>query len=218
MQPSIWEQAIQFSIIDKKTQRPLSEADVRVTTSVTEQSRQSSSEGLVTFPAVPIREEEPIVVYVTHTGYADERIELPVATTEHTIELDSSGLQGKRGAFNINLRWETIDDLDLIVTDPADNIIYYQNREADCFGCKGVLDIDANAKDDNLTDQPQENIYWEQVHPGAYRIEVLCYKRRTSADVDIPFTILTIHGNDRFALTSTIRQEGERTLVNIVEI
>ncbi len=132
--------------------------------------------------------------------------------------MDPNGLRGKRGAFSVNLRWNTIDDLDLMVTDPGGNQIFYGNRSAETGGCVGILDLDANADDENLTDQPQENVYWEVPHPGAYRIEIHLFRRRTSPKTDVAYEVTVLEGNDRLVLPGQIRFQNERQLVTIIDL
>jgi hypothetical protein len=61
----------------------------------------------------------------------------------------------KRGDVTVSLMWSGRDDLDLHVTPPSGEKIWYNNRRS---ACQGELDIDANRSHDN--DQPVENIYW----------------------------------------------------------
>jgi hypothetical protein len=129
-----------------------------------------------------------------------------------------SDLQGQRGALSVNLRWQTPDDLDLFVTDPAGNLIWFRNRTATCEGCVGTLDVDANAQEDALSDDPQENIFWDRVCPGAYTVEVVLYRRRTAPTAPVRYVVTIIQGDDRLELPGEISTEKERQFVTTIEL
>lgn len=61
------------------------------------------------------------------------------------------------GAVTIRLSWSTIDDLDLHVTEPSGERIYYGNRQS---ASGGQLDVDSNAACASQTTTPVENVYW----------------------------------------------------------
>jgi len=76
----------------------------------------------------------------------------------------------------ITLIWNTLSDLDLWLTCPSGERIYF-NRPS---GCGGRLDIDQNA-DGRRTRQPVENIFFDGRPPaGQYRIRVHNYDQRGS--------------------------------------
>ena len=99
------------------------------------------------------------------------------------------------------------------MTDPGGNAIYYNQRQAECQGLVGVLDLDANAHDADLTEHPQENIYWEKAPTGAYRVQVLLYKRRTDAAKPIPFEVTVFRRNERLLFPGQLRREHEQVMV-----
>lgn len=127
-------------------------------------------------------------------------------------------LQGQRGAFSVTLRWQTPDDLDLLVTDPADNVIWYQNPTVTHDGCTGTLDVDANADPDNLTDAPQENIFWDRISPGAYRVEVMLYRRRTDRAQPVGFVVTITQGDDRLEIPGQVTTERAIEFVTIIDL
>lgn len=128
----------------------------------------------------------------------------------HTVQNVTNTLtEGGRGKLKINLKWGTIDDVDLHVYDPDGNHIYYRDKKHTCQGVLGQLDIDANAGS-GFTTNPQENIYWEQAAPvGHYKVEVNLYCHRSGAS-QIPFTV-TIYpekGEPRI-LTDTLTTQNQ---------
>lgn len=217
LQPAVQEMVFRVQVVDMHTNKPISGATVTLGTERVEQTVITSATGEAVFSTMPVRDDDQVIAYITHPSYADERRELNTDETDVTLQLDSKGLRGKRAAFNVNLRWATIDDLDLLVTDPGGNLVYYGNRTASFNGSTGILDIDANAADATATNEPQENAYWDSPHMGSYRIEVLLYKRRTPADTDIPFEVTIFQNNDRLTLPGHIRTERDRQLITIVD-
>lgn len=82
-----------------------------------------------------------------------------------TRRLDVAGAE--LGELTISLMWHTVDDLDLHVTNPNGEHIWYWQRHDKCTG---ELDVDMNA--DDKTDEPVENIYWQDPPKGRYEIYV----------------------------------------------
>ena len=118
---------------------------------------------------------------------AVENVQEEIAVIQETSQIET---QGGRGSLKINLKWNTIDDLDLHVIDPSGFEIYYAKKENVCEGVKGQLDVDANAGEP-YTRLPQENIYWEEgknAPLGQYKVKVALYRKRDSID-KIPFTV-----------------------------
>lgn len=214
LQPQLDEQPFSLQILDLKTKEPLSGATVRITTVHTDSTQTSPETGAVLFESVVLRQGETAVVYVTHPDYADERVELTASDETRSIGLNPSGLRGRRGAFSVNLRWFSTDDLDLYVTDPGNNLLNYQDREVFYKDYTGVLDLDANADESTATSAPQENAYWEKAHPGFYTIEVVLHKRRSPKGKPVPFEITIQHGNQLYTLEREAYQQGERVFVD----
>ena len=78
------------------------------------------------------------------------------------------------GDVQVTLIWNTTDDLDLWVTDPSGESIYYQHEYS---ASGGELDVDANVGCG--TTQPVENIYWPTggAPQGQYLVEVQFYNQ-----------------------------------------
>ena len=83
-----------------------------------------------------------------------------------TKRLDVAGAE--LGALTISLMWNEEDDLDLHVTNPKGDHIWY-NQRTDRY--TGELDVDMNAYDER-TSEPVENVYWQEPPEGRYEIFV----------------------------------------------
>ncbi|MEP6262017.1 MAG: hypothetical protein ABJ092_10600 [Gillisia sp.] len=119
---------------------------------------------------------------------------------------------GQFGCLSFTLIWNSIDDLDLNVTDARNNNIYYKNY---CRSCEnkfssagGQLDIDLNAGGVN-TSQPVENVYFKCTPPsGIYTVRVHFFEKRSNSPVNYN---LLIRNNGRIEkeLTGTLYREDE---------
>lgn len=123
-----------------------------------------------------------------------EKIEHEIATVESEIatikNYSDVETQGGRGSLKINLKWNTLDDLDLHVFDPDGQEICYSDKTKNCQGVNGTLDVDANAGGARTKD-PQENIFWEENKDaplGRYKVCVNFYARYDMTQ-DVPYTI-----------------------------
>jgi hypothetical protein len=78
------------------------------------------------------------------------------------------------GDVQITMTWQSVNDLDLRVTDPAGEVTYYGNRVS---ASGGNLDVDANAACNNVTDRPVENVFWPSglAPEGEYIVQVHYY-------------------------------------------
>jgi hypothetical protein len=131
---------------------------------------------------------------------------------------DGFSLQGGSGSLRVNLKWSTIDDLDLHVKLPDGQVIYYSNKEVVSHGKIGTLDVDANAGTP-FTSSPQENIYWEEPPTGKFHVSVRLYSKRTQ---DVILFQVTIFQNDEIGdfgggrvFSKSVSLEGET--VHIVD-
>ena len=80
--------------------------------------------------------------------------------------------------FRISLSWFNYDDLDLHVYEPDGNRIYFGNKR----GRYGALDVDMNAGG-RMSREPVENVFFDRVWPGTYRVVVNQFHRRETSDV-----------------------------------
>lgn len=83
----------------------------------------------------------------------------------------------QRGDLTFSLLWEGRDDVDLHVTCPTGQTLYFRNRRV----CAGTLDVDSNAGGSVATDAPVENIFFNGPQAGTYKIRVHLYKTRTGS-------------------------------------
>lgn len=143
---------------------------------------------------------------------------------DFTQRLQKAG--ARSGDVQISLEWKNKNDLDLHVTDPFGEEIFYRNRFAKSGG---QLDIDMNlVRLDNgvevaediagLTDRPVENVYWPEkgAARGIYRVEVAHYARHGAPD-PTPFSVRVINRGQatyyRGALTHSDNPKQSRALV-----
>lgn len=90
------------------------------------------------------------------------------------------------GDVQILLEWETSDDVDLHVIDPAGEEIYYSHRHS---ASGGELDIDANVS--TIMRHPKENVYWPSggAPSGRYKVRVVLYYKRTRRPIRYRVTV-----------------------------
>ena len=115
---------------------------------------------------------------------------------------------GGRGSLKITLKWNTTDDLDLHVIDPAGQEIYFSQKERICQNVIGRLDIDANAGTPYTT-TPIENIYWEKTAPiGKYRVLVNLYTKRSgNSEIRFTVTVYPEKGESKIFVNKVIKQK-----------
>lgn len=75
------------------------------------------------------------------------------------------------GDVQVTLRWSSLADLDLSVTDPAGDTVSFNNPT---IASGGQLDRDANFPCDTATTAPVENVFWPpgEAARGSYRVAV----------------------------------------------
>jgi hypothetical protein len=120
------------------------------------------------------------------------------------------------GDVQVMLIWSSTNDLDLWVTDPSGEIIYYSHNASQSGG---ELDVDANAGcAAPLTSQPVENIFWPTggAPRGKYTIEVQYYEQcETIAPIDYQVTLLVDGEVGEFS--GTILSQGDKQRVTSFE-
>jgi hypothetical protein len=77
--------------------------------------------------------------------------------------------------LRVSLAWGNPDDLDIHAITPGGAHVYYGQRY-------GVLDVDANGIN-GLRDDPVENLAWDRVSDGVYKIQVDQFNKRSSENV-----------------------------------
>lgn len=89
--------------------------------------------------------------------------ELQESWRQSNIETGSGILQSGSGALKVTLNWNFYADIDLEAIEPSGEVIDYQNKRS---SSGGYLDMDNR----NGGSGAVENIYWEKVTEGRYRI------------------------------------------------
>ena len=135
--------------------------------------------------------------------------------------VDDDEFDGEGGDLRINLQWKTLDDLDLLVTDPCGKIVWALELTQSCGGGVGTLDIDANTNrySQNLwTKKPQENAFWEEPSKGKYTISVEhCIKQDMDSPDPVKFNITIIYKNKRHDFKGQIR-EKQKNIVTTFDV
>jgi hypothetical protein len=114
----------------------------------------------------------------------------------------------------ISLIWNCRDDLDLHVTCPSGEEIWYSAKKSTCGG---FLDVDMNASDP-YSRNPVENIVWANNAPsGEYRVVVNNYCQRSGLR-EVPFILqIAVLGRQTVEINASWRMEqgtGDKTLVH----
>jgi hypothetical protein len=91
------------------------------------------------------------------------------------------------GDVQATLRWNTIDDLDLAVTDPSGETVSFMQPQVPS---RGQLDVDANAACLETRGDPVENIFWPtgEAPTGQYIATVNLFQLCTN-NTSIPFSL-----------------------------
>jgi hypothetical protein len=94
------------------------------------------------------------------------------------------------GQVQVTLTWYSSAqvDLDLHVTDPAGQTVYYNNKTV---ASGGSLDRD-NQCDDYVNGRP-ENVFWSAAPTGDYTVVVKWYEACTSGASSMPFTVRVVN-------------------------
>lgn len=125
------------------------------------------------------------------------------------IEARLASYGAKTGDVQISIAWNSVDDIDLhvtVVTQMAkfDNINWV--HKIGNF-TQGMLDIDMNANEANLSHNPVENIFWPtgSSPSGIFNVHIH-YFRSWSGNRNVPVTIRVKNGDDirMFNLTAIL--------------
>jgi len=103
--------------------------------------------------------------------------------TEIDVIIAQTG--AKIGPVTVSLLWNTTDDIDLYVTSPLGDTVYYGNKIS---YSGGELDVDRQV--DTFVVNPVENIYWDNPPRGTYTVKVNMYRKRTSGSVPIQVRVV----------------------------
>ena len=113
------------------------------------------------------------------------------------------------GDVQVTLIWDSYNDLDIFVTDPDGETIFWDHA-ASASG--GKLDVDANYNCiRDVTPNPVENIYWPtgSAPAGVYSVEVRYYKNCSTAPTTNNYTVRVLVDGDSHEFTGTVSTIGE---------
>ncbi len=128
-----------------------------------------------------------------------------------------SDLPGGTGEVKVTLQWTNCADLDLWVTDPCGNMIYYGSPYATCNGKSGQLDVDSNAGCSSLNcSNPAENIYWVTAPSGYYTVQV-DYYTPCSGTGSTSYILTTIVNGTRKTYSGTISPYTTKTVISFTK-
>ena len=133
----------------------------------------------------------------------------------------SNEFEGEAGDLRMNLQWNTIDDLDILVTDPCGNTIWALELSHTCRGGTGRLDIDANTNrypPSTYKTNPQENIYWKNPTKGNYTVKVeYCNHQSKKHHGDVKYNLTIIYKGKRSDYSGKVR-EKQKKLITVYKV
>ncbi len=101
------------------------------------------------------------------------------AEDQATVIAATGMLTGQSGALQFTLTWVQPVDMDLHITDPDSELIYYGNTTSDSGGELDVDDRDGGS----LSSPAVENIFWEEDPPsGDYQIQVKYFSAKNTGE------------------------------------
>lgn len=111
------------------------------------------------------------------------------------------------GDVQVTLTWQSVNDLDLRVTDPSGEVIYYAHRGA---ASGGILDVDANPGCNHLTPRPVENIFWPTgLAPAGQYVVQVHYFDICQADSVTPFTVRLLVGGKEQVFEGVLERQND---------
>jgi hypothetical protein len=98
----------------------------------------------------------------------------------------AAGGQHDNVDVRVSLVWDNRNDLDLHVTTPSGEVIFFSHKRS---ACGGVLDVDRNIRGE--TNTPVENVRWtEGTGPsGTYKVMVRNYRFHEADNAPTPFRV-----------------------------
>ena len=121
------------------------------------------------------------VTLKNNEGKAPNQINASPAMQEVLVSSFLARKHAANGRLEIALGWNNYNDLDLHVTCPHGQEIYFGNKKASC--CNGTLDIDMNAGGAS-SEQPVEHVYWERdPSKGKYVVNVRHFAVHTTPEI-----------------------------------
>ena len=119
------------------------------------------------------------------------------------------------GDVQITLRWNSLNDLDLFVTDPSGNTIFYDKPSVPSGG---MLDVDSNRNcNTDVSSRPVENIYWppSAAPRGRYQVKVKFYQQCGSSPLSDAYTVSVLVDGNTSETTGIADVVGTQTLIAV---
>ncbi len=205
--------------IDSLTGELLSDIEVTLEYSGYTDKKTTQASGIADFKEVVLKPGNELVIRARNEKYENVRKKIsikvagePKVDTLKMLSIDKGGMKGDRGEVNVNLKWESTDDLDIMMVTPCKDTVFFKKRELICKGFTGKLDLDANAESSTLLSSPQENIFWDTAPDGEYKILLLFYKRNKLRKV--PYTITLIIDDKKQIFTGKIKTLQKPQVIN----
>jgi uncharacterized protein YfaP (DUF2135 family) len=120
------------------------------------------------------------------------------------------------GDVQVTLIWNSYNDLDLYVTDPAGDTIFWLQPTSPSGG---QLDVDANYNCiRDMTANPVENIFWLAAHApqGDYAVGVKYYQNCPPAPMSESYTVRVLVDGNVQEFTGTVSTIGQIDLVTTI--
>jgi len=126
-------------------------------------------------------------------------------------QLQGAAIEAPAGALVVQLAFDASADLDLYVTDPLQETVYFANTPS---RSGGFLDRDRTCKD---AAPRVETIVFERPPPGRYRIGVE-HAQPCGAGVSAPFAVRALHGEQHFETSGVLPPHRFAPIVLELEI
>lgn len=128
--------------------------------------------------------------------------------TEDTTAEERASNIGNDGDIKITLLWDFPGDVDLHVTQPNGNELYFQNMRDRSTG--GELDVDNRQGGRGSA----ENIYWRTPPEGRYLVELVMYRVDSQAPRGGQAKVVVKVNDQSQTFTVNLSREGQRETVN----
>ncbi len=115
-----------------------------------------------------------------------------------------------RGALNFALSWASLDDIDLSVICPAGQEISYKTPRA----CGGVYDLDANVQRAEAVSDPVENIVFQTLTPGLYKVRATLKGARSAGEKPVTLHVFRQDGGAQ-SYSAKVSDEAPEWSLNI---
>src|SRR5579862_262484 len=113
----------------------------------------------------------------------------------------------QKGALEISLSWNGLEDLDLHVKCPGGEVSHSTRTACN----EGHLDVDMNYDKDDVN--AVEHSVWADPPAGQYEVSVNFFSLKSQTPRTIPFTVRIVHGTDTQTIEGTVSVVGESKVV-----